>query len=87
MKYVTYWYQLVRVIITYKVAATNVKWKIDHEYATFSSSLSQTLASDAPDGFSTSFERVAVINTTFYYPKKTNCVKSNKATKKPHIQD
>jgi hypothetical protein len=27
----TYWYQLVRVIITYKVAATNVKWKIDHE--------------------------------------------------------
>lgn len=39
----TYWYQLVKVIITYRVAVMNTTWNIDHEYATLFSSLSHTL--------------------------------------------
>lgn len=55
-------HQLVKHIMTYNDAAAKVKSKIDHEYATVSSSLSQTLASPLFDRLS-SWEIVAVINT------------------------
>lgn len=44
----TYRYQLVSVIMTYRVARANIRWKKLQLYATFSSSLSQTLASFPP---------------------------------------
>jgi hypothetical protein len=63
-------HQLVKHIMTYKEAQAKVMWKMDHEYATVSSSLSQTLASPLFERLS-SLEIVAVINTEFV--KRNKC--------------